>query len=63
MKNGVFWDIKTQFVPHMRQITSPLQSTASYCYVLYEVLMAVTMKIQSCSVPHRVAFVITDVSE
>jgi hypothetical protein len=24
MKNVVFWDIKTQFVPHRRYITSPL---------------------------------------
>jgi hypothetical protein len=29
MKNVVFWDIKTQFVPHRRHITSPLQSPAS----------------------------------
>jgi hypothetical protein len=29
MKNVVFWDIKTQFVPHRRHITSPLQSLAS----------------------------------
>jgi hypothetical protein len=29
MKNVVFWDIKTQFVPHGRHITSPLQSPAS----------------------------------
>jgi hypothetical protein len=28
MKNGVFWNIKTQFVPHWRHITSPLQSPA-----------------------------------
>jgi hypothetical protein len=28
MKNVVFWDIKTQFVPHMRHIMSPLQSLA-----------------------------------
>jgi hypothetical protein len=26
VKNVVFWDIKTQFVPHKRHITSPLQS-------------------------------------
>jgi hypothetical protein len=26
MKNGVFWDIRTQFVLHRRHITSPLQS-------------------------------------
>jgi hypothetical protein len=29
MKNVVFWDIKTQFIPHRRHITSPLQSPAS----------------------------------
>jgi hypothetical protein len=29
MKNAIFWDIKTQFVPHRRHITSPLQSSAS----------------------------------
>jgi hypothetical protein len=28
MKNVVFWDIKTQFVPHRRHMTSPLQSPA-----------------------------------
>jgi hypothetical protein len=28
MKNVVFWDIRTQFVPHRRHITSPLQSSA-----------------------------------
>jgi hypothetical protein len=28
MKNAVFWDIKTQFVPHWKHITSPLQSPA-----------------------------------
>jgi hypothetical protein len=29
MKNVVFWDIKTQFVPNTGHITSPLQSPAS----------------------------------
>jgi hypothetical protein len=29
MKNGVFWDIKAQFILHRRHITSPLQSSAS----------------------------------
>jgi hypothetical protein len=33
MKNAVFWDIKTQFVPHRRQITSPLKSSAGQYYV------------------------------
>jgi hypothetical protein len=28
MKNVVFWDIKTQFLPHRRHITSPLLSPA-----------------------------------
>jgi hypothetical protein len=28
MKKVIFWDIKTQFVPHGRHITSPLQSSA-----------------------------------
>jgi hypothetical protein len=26
MKNAVFWDIKTQFVPHRKHIKSQLQS-------------------------------------
>jgi hypothetical protein len=28
MKNAVFWDIKSQFVPHRKHITSPIQSRA-----------------------------------
>jgi hypothetical protein len=44
MKNGVFWDIKPQFVLHRGHITSPLQSPASYCYVRFEVFTAVTVK-------------------
>jgi hypothetical protein len=44
MMNVVFWDIKTQFVLHRRNITSPLQITAGYCYVRFEVFTAVTMK-------------------
>jgi hypothetical protein len=43
MKNVTFWDIKAQFVPHRRPITSPLQSPAGYYYVRFEVFMAVTM--------------------
>jgi hypothetical protein len=42
MKNGIFWDIKTQFVPHRRHITSPL--LLCYCYVRFEVFIAVTVK-------------------
>jgi hypothetical protein len=44
MKDVAFWDIKPQFVPHRRHITSPLQNPASYCYVRFEVFTAVTMK-------------------
>jgi hypothetical protein len=40
----VFWDIKTQFVPHRRQITSPLQFPAGKSYVRFEVFTAVTVK-------------------
>jgi hypothetical protein len=59
MKNAVFWDIKTQFVPHRRHITSLLQSPSGYCYVRFEVFTAVTMKnavfwgIKTQFVPHR----------
>jgi hypothetical protein len=28
MKNAVFWDIRTQFAPHRKNITCPLQSPA-----------------------------------
>jgi hypothetical protein len=44
MKNGVFWDIKTQFVLHRRHITSPIQSPVGYCHVRFEVFTAMTMK-------------------
>jgi hypothetical protein len=44
MKNVVFWDIKTQFVPHRRHITSPLHSSAGGWIVRFEIFMAVTMK-------------------
>jgi hypothetical protein len=59
MWNAVFWDIKTEFVPHRRHITSPLQSSAGYCYVRFEVFTAVTMNdvvfwdIKTQFVPHR----------
>jgi hypothetical protein len=43
-KNVVFWDIKTQFVPHWRHITFPLPSQTGYCDVRFEVFPAVTMK-------------------
>jgi hypothetical protein len=44
MKNAVFWNIRTQFVPHRKYITSPLQSPAGQCHVRFEVFMAVTTK-------------------
>jgi hypothetical protein len=43
MKNAV-WDTKIQFVLHRRHNTSPLQSSASSCYVRFEVFMAVPIK-------------------
>jgi hypothetical protein len=44
MNNAVFWDIKTQIVPHRRHIPSPLQSSAGLFYVIFEVFTTVTMK-------------------
>jgi hypothetical protein len=44
MKNAVFWDIRTPFVTHRKHITSPLQSSAGYCYVRFEVFTVVIMK-------------------
>jgi hypothetical protein len=44
MKNVVFWNIKTQFLPHRKHMTSPVQSPDSYCYVRFEVFTAATMK-------------------
>jgi hypothetical protein len=44
VKNAVFWDIETQFVPHRRYIISPLQSPAGYWYVRFEVFTAGTVK-------------------
>jgi hypothetical protein len=58
-KNVVFWNIKTQFVPHRGDITSSLQSSAGYCYVRFEVFTAVIVKnivfcdIKTQFVPHR----------
>jgi hypothetical protein len=44
MNNAVFWDTRTQFIPHRKLITSPLQSPAGQCYEGFEVFTAVTMK-------------------
>jgi hypothetical protein len=40
MKNTVFWDIKSQFLPH-RKHTSPLQRPADLCPIRFEVFVAV----------------------
>jgi hypothetical protein len=40
----VIWDIKIQFVPYRKHITSPLQIPAGWRYVRFEVFTAVTMK-------------------
>jgi hypothetical protein len=58
MKNAVFWDIKTHFIPNRRHITSLLQGPAG-CYVRFEIFTAVTMKysvflnIKSQFIPQR----------
>jgi hypothetical protein len=44
MKNAVFWDIKTQFVPLRRHVTSPVESPAGQCYAKFDISTAVTMK-------------------
>jgi hypothetical protein len=44
MNNAVFWDMKPQFLPHRRHITSPLQSPAGLSYVISDVFTAMTMK-------------------
>jgi hypothetical protein len=44
LKDVVFWEMETQFVPHRKQVTSSLQSPAGYCYVRLVVSTAVTMK-------------------
>jgi hypothetical protein len=44
MKNAVFWDTKTQFLPHWRHVTSPLQIPACYNHIGFEFLAAVTVK-------------------
>jgi hypothetical protein len=44
MKNAVFYDIKTQFVPHKKHISSQPQSPPGLCHVIFEVFGAVTMK-------------------
>jgi hypothetical protein len=44
MKNAIFWDIKAQFLPHKKHITSQLHSPANKCYLRLDVYMAMTMK-------------------
>jgi hypothetical protein len=39
----VFLDLKTQFIPHKKHITSPLRSPDGKYYVRFEVFTAVTM--------------------
>jgi hypothetical protein len=59
IKNASFWGIQTQFIPHMKHVASPLQSTAGYYYVRVHVFITVTMRnaifldIKSQFVPHR----------
>jgi hypothetical protein len=44
MKNVVFWDIKIQFLPHRKYMTSLLQSPVGWCPARFQVLTAVTTK-------------------
>jgi hypothetical protein len=41
MKNAVFWDRETHFLPHRKHVTSPLNSPA--VYVIFEGFKTVTM--------------------
>jgi hypothetical protein len=43
MKIAIFWDIRSQFLPHRKHI-SLLQKPASKCYIIFETFTAVTMK-------------------
>jgi hypothetical protein len=59
IKTIVFWDIKSQFIPHRKHITSALQSPAGQFYVRFEIFTAVTMKnavfwdMKTQFIPHR----------
>jgi hypothetical protein len=44
MKNAVFWDIESLFIPHMKHIISPLQRPAIQYCVRFAISAAVTMK-------------------
>jgi hypothetical protein len=63
MKNVINLDIKLQFIPHRRHLTSSQQSTASNYYVRFEVLTGVIMKNTVFWDARRVALVKTDVSK
>jgi hypothetical protein len=62
MKNAVFRDITTQFVPHRKHMSPPLQSPAGYCCVIFEVFTVVTIKNAAFWGVRCVALVRTDVS-
>jgi hypothetical protein len=42
MKNTVFWDIRTHFMPHMKRSASPLLSPAGLYYIRFQGFTAVT---------------------
>jgi hypothetical protein len=63
MKNAVFWDIKTQFVPHRRHITSLLQSPAGEFYYDLRYSGGDYVERVLWDVTPRLALVRTDVSE
>jgi hypothetical protein len=63
MKNAVFWDIKTEFVPHRRHITSPLQSPDGQCCVRLEVFTTVILRNANFWDVIPCGFLVADVSE
>jgi hypothetical protein len=63
MRNAISCDIKTQFVPHRKHVTSLLQRPARQCYERFEVFKAMTMKDAVFWDVSRVALVKADISE
>jgi hypothetical protein len=59
MKNAVFWDMQTQFIPHRKLIISPPHNPAGQFYVCFDVFTVMTMKnavfwdMKTQFVPHR----------
>jgi hypothetical protein len=62
MKNVVFWDIKAQFVPHRRHITSVLMSCNSWLLKQNSVFFLISKKeVELPSIPRRLASLLRNV--